>query len=646
VNFEQWFSEKTPEIGLRSALAVIRLSDEGATLPFIARYRKENTGNLDEVGIQTVLTARDEWDQILKRQSYILGEIESQGKLTPELRDLITKSYDLDRLEDIYLPYKKKKKSKALQAKEAGLEPLADWIWNCGHGTEQPQPGQTLEIWAFTFRNEEKGYTDVPAVVQGAQDILVERLSEMGELRQKVREKVFASGCIRAQKGEKPKEHSKFENYFDYREPITSLILPQNSHRYLALRRGMIEQELSLATEGPADDATWSEQMGKLFEEAACTVPDSPGAANLKKAAHIAFKAHVFPAIEREAHRKLKEIADQAALRVFSENLKRLLLAPPLGSKHVMGIDPGIRTGCKIAIVDASGKYVGSSLIHLQTDDAKAESKRILGELLNQFPIEAIAVGNGTAGRETELFVRATLKENGKSIPVAAVNEAGASIYSASEIAREEFPDLDVTIRGAISIARRLQDPLAELVKLDPKSIGVGQYQHDVAPALMKSGLDVVVETCVNSVGVDLNTASAPLLSRVAGIGPQLSQAVVAKRASAGLFSSRADLLEVPGFGQKAFEQAAGFLRVRGSKHPLDNTGVHPERYALIEGVATRLNKKVEELLGSGVSVLKSDKELESQVGPFTFQDIVRDLEKPGRDPRGDFVPLQFRAAV
>jgi uncharacterized protein len=648
MTFDVWFSQQHPEIPLRSCAAVLKLvSEDEATVPFIARYRKEQTGNLDEVAIQKVIDAKESWDKILKRQEFILGEIEHQKKLTPELKEKISTTFDLNQLEDLYLPYKQKRKTKAALAREAGLEPLAQWIWDCAQGVTQPEPGQTLEIWAFTFRNEEKEIKDSAAAIQGAQDILIERLSEVQELRQKVRDALFKQGGVRTGKGPKAKPNSKFENYFTYFENVEPLLQPQNSHRYLAIRRGWMEEELTLALGGSAEEAeAFEKPLIAAFESHALPSPQalqSPGAPVLQKAARLAYKAHVFPSIESEVHKALKAVADEAAIHVFAENLRKLLLAAPFGPKGVLGVDPGLRTGCKLAVVDDSGKFLGSAVMHLQSDREKQNAKVLLGEIAKNGIIRAIAVGNGTAGRETEGFIRATLKELGSDIPVVMVSESGASVYSASDVAREEFPDLDVTVRGAISIARRLQDPLAELVKVDPKSIGVGQYQHDVAANSLKRSLDFVVESCVNSVGVSLNTASYHLLSHVAGIGPGLAKSIVEHRGQRGLFKSRTELLEVPRFSKKAFEQAAGFLRIAGGENPLDSTGVHPERYSVLEEIAQTENKRVHDLMGAGVTALKARKDLREKIGAFTFDDIIQELEKPGRDPREQFVPFSFR---
>ncbi len=644
--FESWFAARHPDIRFAGATAVLELAGEGATVPFIARYRKERTGNLDEVQIEKALLAKERWDRIVARQAAILEAIERQKKLSPELEQKIRAAFDLDLLEDLYLPYKQKKKSKANVAREAGLEPLADWIWNCGHGTDTPQPGQTLELWAFTFRNPEKGVGDAAAAIQGAEDILVERLAEMAVLRTRVRVSYWEKGVLSSRKADKAKPNSKYENYFAHHEKIAGLRDPAHSHRYLAVRRGVAEGELHWSLGGAPGDEDFEDALLRTFELHACAVPDSPGADLLLRAARRALKEHVVPSIENELHRDLKEASDEAAIRVFAENVRRVLLAAPFGPKPVLAVDPGLRTGCKVAVVDESGAYVASDVMELLTEEGKAKGKERLLALVRESKAEAVAVGNGTAGRETEAFVRQSLKEQGLLAPVVLVSEAGASVYSASEIAREELPDLDVTVRGAVSIARRLQDPLAELVKIEPKSIGVGQYQHDVSGRALERSLEQVVDSCVNQVGVNLNTASAPLLAHVSGIGPALAKAIVQHRQEQGLFRSRASLKEVARFSAKSFEQAAGFLRVPGATHPLDNTGVHPERYALLEGLAASLGKPVGELLGAGAEQVRQASALREEVGAFTFDDIVQELEKPGRDPREGFVPFAFREDI
>jgi uncharacterized protein len=481
---------------------------------------------------------------------------------------------------------------------------------------------------------------------------VIERLSEDAGLRRQVRDAYFERGCARVRKGEKAKTPSRFENYFSYQEPIKELLKPTSSHRYLAMRRGWLEEELVLTLGGRlADDGTGDQLLDELtavFEAAACPPAGAAfaGAPILKRAARLALRAHVTPSIDTEVHKALRDVADEAAITVFAENVRKLLLAAPFGSKSVLGVDPGLRTGCKLAVVDATGKYVGSGLMHLETPAGKAAAAPILADLVKKGDIAAIAVGNGTAGRETESFVREALRHFAIDVPVVMVSEAGASVYSASDVAREEFPDLDVTVRGAISIARRLQDPLAELVKIDPKSIGVGQYQHDVSQTGLKKSLDAVVDSCVNGVGVNVNTASAYLLSHVSGIGPALARAIVDHRAKAGLFASRDGLLEVPRFSKKVFEQAAGFLRVPGGANPLDNTGVHPERYGALDKVAGQLGVETGALLGAGAKRLKDARGFRDEIGAFTFDDLVRELEKPGRDPRETFVPFAFRADI
>ncbi len=644
--FESWLQAAHPAIPPASAASVLKLQAEGATVPFMARYRKEQTGNLDEVALQTLLDARERWDLTVARQKFVVEELERQKKLTPELRDKILATFDPDALEDLYLPYKQKRKTKATLAREAGLQPLADWIWDCAHGTQQPLEGQTLDLWAYTFRNQEKGFADVEAVLQGAQDILTERLSEIAPLRQDVRQALFTKGALHTSKGEKAKPHSKYEKYFDHHEDVKGLLERESSHRYLAMRRGWTEHELGLSVGGPVDDPAFEERLLLAFEAAAVSTSVSPGDALLRRAARLALKAYVLPSIENEVHRALKQVADEVAIQVFAENLRGLLLAAPFGSKAVLGVDPGLRTGCKLAVVDDSGRFLATEVLHLHTADGQTRARGLLDAVMKQVTLRAIAVGNGTAGRETETFLRAAVRELGHDVPVVMVSEAGASVYSASPAAREEFPELDLTVRGAISIARRLQDPLAELVKTEPKSIGVGQYQHDVAAGALKKSLDLVVDSCVNQVGVNLNTASYHLLAHVSGIGPSLAKAVVEWREKRGLFRSRQQLLEVPRFSRKTFEQAAGFLRIPDGDHPLDNTGVHPERYPVLEQLAHRLGQDVRALLGPGVVAVRAATDVRENVGAFTFDDIVRELEKPGRDPREQFVPFAFREDV
>jgi uncharacterized protein len=641
--FETWLSKFDSTIPVKSMHAVLALKAEGATLPFIARYRKEQTGNMDEVQIQKIMDMKEEWDEIVNRQGYILSEIEKQGKLTDELKTKIANTWDKNLLEDFYLPFKQKRKSKATLAKEAGLEPLSQWIWDVGHGTLKPEDGQTLDLWAFTFKNEEKGFKDSESAIAGATDILIERMSEDLPLRQYVRDGYASQGFLKTLKSDKSKPNSKYQNYFEYEEKITSLFEPRTSHRYLAIRRGWIEEELSISFGGSKANPEFEGNLLSHFYSVAAADRDSMVKPVLEKAARVALKAHIVPSIENEFHKQLKEIADNMAIQVFSENVRKVLLAAPYGPKPVLGVDPGIRTGCKLAVIDGSGKFLAETVLKLQSDHEKEQAKTFLSALAESGQISSIVVGNGTAGRETETFIRSLLKEKNISMPVVMVSEAGASVYSASPVAREEFPNLDVTVRGAISIARRFQDPLAELVKIDPKSIGVGQYQHDVSQTGLKRALDYVVDSCVNAVGVNVNTGSAYLLSHVSGIGDGLAKAIVEYRETNGLFKSREDLNSVPRFSKKTYELAAGFLRIPESTNPLDNTGVHPEKYADLEAIAKSQGKSISDFIGAGAKQLLKMPESKEKLGEFTVKDIVSELEKPGRDPRDTFVPVIFR---
>jgi uncharacterized protein len=642
LSFEDWFSRQHATIPVASAKAVVALSEGGATLPFIARYRKEQTGNLDEVAIQRVLDAKETWEAVLHRKKFICDAIAKQGKLTPQLESTILATYDLDRLEDLYLPYKVKRKTKAMTAREAGLEPLADWMWAVSH--EDRGERATLEAKAAAFLSPEKNVTTLEQAIEGARDIVVERLSESADLRERVRRGLFEEGFVCSKKGEKAKPNSKYERYFSHHERVSALSRPEASHRYLAMRRGFMEEELLLSFGGAPGDEAFDANLLAAFERAACSRPSSPAADVMKRAARLSLRVYVQPSLENEVKQALREVADAAAIHVFAENLRKLLLASPYGARSVLGVDPGIRTGCKLAVVSESGAFLGSHVIYLGSDREREAAKEVLRLAVVNASVSAVAVGNGTAGREAEAFIRGALGELGLArVPVVMVSESGASVYSASEVAREEFPDLDLTIRGAISIARRLQDPLAELVKVDPKSIGVGQYQHDVAAGQLEKSLETVVKSCVSSVGVNVNTASPYLLAEVAGIGASLARAVAEHRRQKGVFRGKRDLLSVPRFSEKVFEQAAGFLRIPGAAHPLDDTGIHPERYALLEKLAARLGKQVGDLVGPGASLVKGDAPFRAEVGKFTFDDIVKELERPGRDPRDSFVVWSFR---
>ena len=629
-------------VTLKSAASVLELTAEGATVPFIARYRKEKTGNLDEVQIRAVIEANETFQEIVKRKTFLIKEIGEQKNLTPELEKRITASWDLNELEEIYKPFKKKKKTKATVARDAGLEPLANWIWDVGHGTVKD--ATTMEVKAKSFLNPDMKIMTYEEALKGAQDILVEKITNEITLRDKVAKNYFEAGKVTAKAAKGYKPNSKYEMYSkDYSDLVKNLLEEKFSHRYMAMKRGWEEEELTVDIVG--DD----ESLLKTYESFATTTPDNAFGTYLKESARLALNVYVLPSVKNEVHAKLKEKSDEHSIKVFTENVRKVLLGSPYGSKCVLGVDPGLRTGCKVALVDKSGAYVSHTVMHTLGDGAEAKAKTLIAEVLKQIKIEAIAVGNGTAGRETEIFLKKIIKDLGQenAIPVIMVNESGASVYSASEVARAEFPDLDVTVKGAISIARRLQDPLAELVKIDPKSIGVGQYQHDVNQSSLKKGLEAVVESCVNNVGVDVNTASASLLSYVSGIGPGLAGAIVDYRKKNGLFTDRSELTKIPRFTQKVFEQAAGFLRIQNGKVFLDSTGIHPERYAAVRDMATDLNVNINQLVGEGAKKITALRtKWASIVGEFTFDDICKELEKPGRDPRDPYKVFQFREDI
>ncbi|HRK07698.1 MAG TPA: Tex family protein [Pseudobdellovibrionaceae bacterium] len=646
IQFSAYKEKFLSQISLKSAEAVLQLAAEGGTVPFIARYRKEKTGGLDEVEIRKVIEANETLLELNKRRAFIAEEIAGQGNMTDELKARIAACWELGDLEEIYRPFKKKKKTKATLAREAGLEPLADWIWKIGRGESEPEVG--MEIKAKDFLNVAAGFASYDLALKGAQDILVDRLSNDPSLRERIRANFFERGKVASKKAKGFKAHSKFEMYAEFSEPVKSLMETKHTHRYLAMRRGWAEEELTVSIEGD------EEANLQAFERTAIAAVAAERAGKnaevekvvefLKTCAKLAYTVHVHPSISNEVHRALKDKADKDAISVFAENVRKVLLGSPFGPRCVLGVDPGLRTGCKLALIDKQGNFISHTVMQILGDGAAEKAKTLFAEVTKQIKIDAIAVGNGTGGRETETFIRKALKEIGVDVPVILVSESGASVYSASEIAREEFPDLDLTVRGAISIARRLQDPLAELVKVDPKSIGVGQYQHDVSQTALKKSLDEVVESCVNGVGVDLNTASAPLLSHVAGIGPALAKAIVEFRKANGLFEERDQLMKVSRFTGKVFEQCAGFLRIRGSKQPLDATGVHPERYAAVRDMAAELGIPISGLLGENAKKLLTLRSKWAQIiGEFTFDDIVRELEKPGRDPRDPFKVFAFR---
>ena len=613
--------------------AVATLVAEGNTVPFIARYRKEATGGLDEVQIRAIQERHEYLRELEDRRRKVLLTIEEQGALTPDLRRRIEACSSKTEIEDLYLPYKPKRRTRASMARDRGLEPLAVLMRSL------PSNGTPPEA-ARPYVNAERDVPDIDAALAGARDIIAEEVAEIPAIRARVRGELMRRGVLTSSviRGKKD-EGRKFEKYFDHREPVRHI----PSHRYLALLRGQAKKVLRVRVELDHDRllgdlrrlSGW--RGGSRFsDQVAMAIEDS-----------LARLLH--PSLESEVCADLKVRSDRAAVEVFASNLENLLLTAPLGNRSVIGIDPGIRTGCKCVSVDETGKLLGHITIFPVGRQAQDRAAQQFVEFVRNSKPRAIAIGNGTGGRETETFVRALAREHDfEGAIVVLVNEAGASIYSASDVAREEFPDLDLTIRGAVSIARRLQDPLAELVKIDPRSIGVGQYQHDVHQPTLQKKLDEVVESCVNRVGVDLNTASAPLLSYVSGIGHGLARKIVTHRETQGPFPGRRRLMDVPGLGKRAFEQAAGFLRIRGGDQPLDSSAVHPERYKLVEVMARDLKVPVSELVGNGElpDRIPLERYVGDQVGEPTLRDIIDELKKPGRDPRADFSAPQFRDDV
>jgi uncharacterized protein len=618
-------------VPLRGLTATIELLDEGGTVPFIARYRKEATGNLDEVQIRSIEEKLNYFRELEDRRATILASIEEQGKLTDDLKQRIVAALDKSELEDLYLPYKPKRRTKATIAREKGLEPLAMYLWG------QEAGARTLGDLAATFVSAERGVPSVEEALEGARHIVAETISEQADLRKELRRMLLAEGVIVSQKAEGAvDEQGKFKMYYDYREPASKI----PSHRMLAIRRGESEQVLYFLIELDAARPV-AYLKGQVLKRSGDWTP------HLELAVEDSYKRLLASSIQAEVRMELKQRSDVDAIQVFRDNLGNLLLAPPAGQIGVLGLDPGIRTGCKVAVVDETGKFLDHTVIypHEPKRDT-AGSARTLKALIEKYSVRAIAIGNGTASRETEMFVRDFLKKDGlERVLCVTVNESGASIYSASDIARQEFPDLDLTVRGAISIARRLQDPLSELVKIEPKSIGVGQYQHDVDQRQLQKSLEAVIESCVNRVGVDLNSASWALLRYVAGITERTAQKIVEHRNSTGKFHSRAQLTSVPGVGPKTFEQAAGFLRIRGGDNPLDGTAVHPESYPVVEQIARKLGISVDELIKHPDLLEKVNKQ-EFSVGVYTLSDILEELRKPGRDPRERFVAPSFKDDV
>jgi protein Tex len=604
--------------------SVIALLNEGATIPFISRYRKEVTGSLDEVEIGDIQTNYNKLQEVEKRRETILKSIEEQGKMTDDLRKRITESYDLTELEDMYLPYKPKRRTRASIAREKGLEPLATQVF--------AQKNHQIDTLAQIFLNDQVPNT--AEALAGARDIIAEWVSESTEARNKIRN-IFQREALVHSKLIKGKEAAgaKFRDYFDFKELLSKC----PSHRLLAMRRGE-EEEILRVLIAPEEEEIVVEKLQNTF-----VIGRGAASEQVGEAAKDAYERLLAPSIETEFRNLSKEKADAEAIRVFTDNLRQLLLSAPLGQKRVLALDPGFRTGCKVVCLDANGTLLQHSVIypHPPQSDTRAAQFQLV-TLIEKYNIEAIAIGNGTAGRETVAFCGSI--KFPRPIEVFMVSENGASIYSASDVARQEFPDQDVTVRGAISIGRRLMDPLAELVKIDPKSIGVGQYQHDVNQTALKESLDRVVESCVNAVGINLNTASKHLLTYISGVGPTLAQNIVTYRTENGAFKSRKELKKVARLGEKAFEQCAGFLRVRDAKNPLDNTAVHPESYDIVEKMASDLGISIENLIKTPTARKQIDlkKYVTEKVGLPTLTDILKELEKPGLDPRGSAKPFEF----
>ncbi len=617
---------------------------EENTVPFISRYRKEATGNLDEVQIRDIQLHYEEYIEIEKRRAYILEAIKKQEKLTPELQKKILAAETLNQLEDIYAPYKTKRKTKGVIAKEKGLEPLANWIMEAKEGVETK-----LAEFQKTYVTDSEGKVkDMKEALNGACDILIENFYQNTETKEVIRNHFWKTGIIKTEKrkdADMIEDSHKFKDFFEFNEKVNQIKDPKNTHRYLAMRRGMTLKVLKVSTaieEQLAYDAIEANEF-----------PNGENLGNyklLKTLAKKAYDSNISTSMDLEVKTDLKKIADEAAISVFGINLKNLLLQPYLGSKAVLGIDPGIRTGCKIVVIDQTGKFVGDHVIYpFAPKFDEAGSKIILEKLIETFKIEYVAIGNGTNGRETLEFVETHVKQvKDGEVKATMVNESGASIYSASDIARKEFPDKDVTVRGSISIARRFQDPLAELVKLDPKSIGVGQYQHDVNQVRLKKSLEGVVENCVNFVGVDLNTASAPLLSYISGIGPTVANNIVKHREKVGRFKNRAELLDVSRYSAKVYEQSAGFLRIYSGDNPLDGTFIHPERYAILENWCKDNGHLLAELTTDAdlIKKLGTDNKLKKEIGDLTFDDIVSSLKAPKQDPRSEFKSVEFRKDI
>ena len=608
--------------------SALELLINGATIPFVARYRKEATGELNEIELKEISDKYDYYEELEDRKETVLGTIEKQGKLTDELKEQIIQCREKTILEDLYAPYKPRRRTRAQKAREKGLEPLADLIW------EQPANGEPLESMAEQFLNDD--VETIEDALAGAHDIIAERIADDPEIRQWLRGYMYKNGLLTtAVKKEWKNKPSKFEMYYDFSEPVKKIA----GHRFLAIRRGADEDILSYSIDVDAEPV-----LDYITEK--CITDGSPYRNFLEEVIEDAYQRLLSLSISSGILAETREESEEEAIGVFSKNVRDLLMAPPAGHKRTLAIDPGFRTGCKVAVLDETGKYLTNSTIYphppqVQTDEAE----RILKELITNYDIELIAIGNGTAGRETQAVVQEILQKKNLAATPVLVNEAGASVYSASEPAIEEFPDLDLTVRGAISIGRRLQDPLAELVKIDPKSIGVGQYQHDVNQTKLKDELDSVVSSCVNAVGVDINTASKQLLTHVSGLTSSTAAAIVEQREQEGVFRNRQEIRDVSGIGDVTFEQCAGFLKIPGGDNPLDNSNVHPEAYYIVEKMVGDVGKSLEVVIGKGIDV-DPKKYVDENKGLPTIQDILQELKRPGRDPRDEFTAATFKEGI
>lgn len=630
-------------VNIKAAAQVLQLMiDEDCTVPFIARYRKEMTGGLDEVQIAKIREGYDEYLEREKRREFVLKTIKEMEKMTPELEKKILAAQTINQLEDLYAPYKSKKKTKGQMAREAGLEPLSELILNSGLKLNEIQAKHEKD-----FLNPDMKIANFEDALEGAKNIIIEDISHIVELKETLRQDFWKHAVMKSEMkkdAEKEKDYLKYKDYFEFEQKISELTDEKNAHRFLAIRRGMLQKILKVEIVYEEEQA-FGTIKANAFDDintGCMTIVD--------QCVKSAYKRFLYPSLDLEIKSDLKKSSDESAINVFGVNLKNLLLQPYLGAKTVVGIDPGVRTGCKIAVVDHTGKFLVDTVIYPHPpQNAKVESAKIIDAIIEQFQVEFIAIGNGTFGRETLEFLKDYVAPIGSGkVKALTINEDGASIYSASEIARKEFPDKDPTVRGAISIARRFQDPLAELVKIDPKSIGVGQYQHDVNQAKLKKSLGSVVENCVNYVGVDLNTASAPLLSYVSGIGPSVATNIVSQREKIGGFKKREDLLGVSRFSQKVFEQAAGFLRIYNGENPLDGTFIHPEKYTALEKWCSSKNVLVADFIKDKelIKTFENDSAIREELGTFTHDDIIKALKAPSQDPRTEFVPFEYREDI